>query len=235
MANSGKAARSAPSSSARARAPVIRSTLPSMSPTTVSSWHRATRTRDTTEAYRRPAGPAGTRLACCHRAQCPARGAGRCRRTFGRARRRGHRPPSGDGGAPRVGRPLSARTANRRPWPTPSSPWWPPAIRWADCAPLIPAALDVLDALDRPVVIDGTDPAALARSKRLELLRIAARDLLGMDALEDVGRALADMAAGVLEAAWALATGRPVPTPNSPSSAWASWAAASSTTPATST
>src|SRR5580700_2339712 len=53
MANSGKAARSAPSSSARARARVIRPTLPSMSPTTVSSWHRATRTRDTAEAYRR--------------------------------------------------------------------------------------------------------------------------------------------------------------------------------------
>ncbi len=70
-----------------------------------------------------------------------------------------------------------------------------------------PGALDVLDALDRPVTIDHSDPAALARSKRLELLRIAARDLLGMDALEDVGRALADMAAGVLEGAWVLATG----------------------------
>jgi glutamate-ammonia-ligase adenylyltransferase len=70
-----------------------------------------------------------------------------------------------------------------------------------------PLALDVLDALDRPVPIDGTDPAALARSKRLELLRIAARDLLGIDALEDVGRALADMAAGVLDKAWSLANG----------------------------
>jgi glutamate-ammonia-ligase adenylyltransferase len=70
-----------------------------------------------------------------------------------------------------------------------------------------PAALDVLDALERPVVIDPSDPAALARSKRLELLRIAARDLLGMDALDDVGRALADMAAGVLEAALSLSRG----------------------------
>jgi len=70
-----------------------------------------------------------------------------------------------------------------------------------------PAALDVLAALDRPVAIDATDAAALARSKRLELLRIAGRDLLGMDALEDVGRALADMAAGVLDGACALATG----------------------------
>src|SRR5580658_4802863 len=70
-----------------------------------------------------------------------------------------------------------------------------------------PAALDVLAALDRPVAIDATDAAALARSKRLELLRIAGRDLLEMDALEDVGRALADMAAGVLDGACVLATG----------------------------
>jgi glutamate-ammonia-ligase adenylyltransferase len=70
-----------------------------------------------------------------------------------------------------------------------------------------PAALDVLDALDHPVFIDASDPGALARSKRLELLRIAARDLLGEDDLEDVGRSLADMAAGVLDGAWSLATG----------------------------
>ena len=59
-----------------------------------------------------------------------------------------------------------------------------------------PKALDVLDALDQAVAIDSADPDALARSKRLELLRIAARDLLGMDALEDVGRALADAGRG---------------------------------------
>ena len=62
------------------------------------------------------------------------------------------------------------------------------------------AALDVLASLDRPVDIDPSGPAALARSKRLELLRIAARDLLGMDNLDDVGRG-ADMAAAVLTAA----------------------------------
>ncbi len=56
------------------------------------------------------------------------------------------------------------------------------------------AALDVLDALDDPVPVDVSDPAALARSKRLELLRIAARDLLGRDPLEAVGAALADLA-----------------------------------------
>ena len=50
------------------------------------------------------------------------------------------------------------------------------------------AALDVLEDLDHPVPIDASDPDALARSKRLELLRIAARDLLGLDTLETVGR-----------------------------------------------
>jgi glutamate-ammonia-ligase adenylyltransferase len=70
-----------------------------------------------------------------------------------------------------------------------------------------PTALDVLDALERPVAVDGADPAALARSKRLELLRIAARDLLGLDTLDTVGLALADLAEGVLGAAVALAGG----------------------------
>ncbi|HVC71394.1 MAG TPA: bifunctional [glutamine synthetase] adenylyltransferase/[glutamine synthetase]-adenylyl-L-tyrosine phosphorylase [Acidimicrobiales bacterium] len=69
-----------------------------------------------------------------------------------------------------------------------------------------PLALDVLDTLDHPVVIDTIDEVALARSKRLELLRIAGRDLLGLATLEDVGRGLADMAARVLEGAWLLAT-----------------------------
>jgi glutamate-ammonia-ligase adenylyltransferase len=69
-----------------------------------------------------------------------------------------------------------------------------------------PGAFDVLDQLDRPVAIDATDPVTLARSKRLELLRIAARDLLGRDALEDVGQALADTAAAVLDGACSLVT-----------------------------
>jgi [glutamine synthetase] adenylyltransferase / [glutamine synthetase]-adenylyl-L-tyrosine phosphorylase len=67
------------------------------------------------------------------------------------------------------------------------------------------AALDVLDCLDRPVAIDGDGVAALARAKRLELLRIAARDLLGHDGLVKVGAHLADLAAAVLDRAWALA------------------------------
>jgi glutamate-ammonia-ligase adenylyltransferase len=69
-----------------------------------------------------------------------------------------------------------------------------------------PGALEVLDALDAPVVIDTSDAFALARSKRLALLRIAARDLLTMDALEDVGVALADTAARVLDGACSLAS-----------------------------
>jgi len=74
-----------------------------------------------------------------------------------------------------------------------------------------PAAPDVLDDLDNPVPVDASDPASLARSKRLELLRIAARDLLGLDTLEIVGRALADLAEQVLNGAVSLADGgRPV-------------------------
>ena len=46
----------------------------------------------------------------------------------------------------------------------------------------------------------------MARSKRLELLRIAGRDLLGLDPLETVGVALADLAQQVLEGAVSLAT-----------------------------
>ena len=68
-----------------------------------------------------------------------------------------------------------------------------------------PAALDVLDALDRPVPVDRSDPTALARSKHLALLRIAARDLLGLDTLEQVGTALSDLARDVLDGAVALA------------------------------
>jgi len=72
-----------------------------------------------------------------------------------------------------------------------------------------PGALDVLDALERPVELDASGPAALARSKRLELLRIAARDLLGLDTFETVGVALADLAQQALDGAVALASGGP--------------------------
>ena len=101
--------------------------------------------------------------------------------------------------------------------------------------PRRPGALDVLDALDQPVPITAAgDIDALARAKRLELLRIAARDLLGLDGLGAVGRGLADMADAVLRRALDAGRGGPG-APFSPSSAWASSGAASSTTPATST
>jgi glutamate-ammonia-ligase adenylyltransferase len=73
-----------------------------------------------------------------------------------------------------------------------------------------PMALDVLDSIQRlvpsidewPSTTTDTDrPAAVARWKRLALLRIAARDLLGLDGLEQVGAALADLADDVLGAA----------------------------------
>ncbi|HUI04508.1 MAG TPA: bifunctional [glutamine synthetase] adenylyltransferase/[glutamine synthetase]-adenylyl-L-tyrosine phosphorylase [Acidimicrobiales bacterium] len=67
------------------------------------------------------------------------------------------------------------------------------------------AALGVLGALEHPVPLEAADPGALARAKRLELLRIAARDLLGLDPLEDVGRALAELAEGVLSGALTIA------------------------------
>ncbi|MHB1533885.1 MAG: [protein-PII] uridylyltransferase family protein, partial [Acidimicrobiales bacterium] len=96
-----------------------------------------------------------------------------------------------------------------------------------------PAALDVLDDLDRRVDAafltgrDGGDAGAraaaaagarpathhaadvdvdvgawLARWKQLEVLRVAARDLIGLDGLEAVGEALADLAGALLGAAY---------------------------------
>jgi len=70
-----------------------------------------------------------------------------------------------------------------------------------------PTALDVLDDLDHPVEVDASCAEALVRSKRLELLRIAAMDLLDMARLEEVGAALARLADDVLEGAMRLADG----------------------------
>jgi [glutamine synthetase] adenylyltransferase / [glutamine synthetase]-adenylyl-L-tyrosine phosphorylase len=67
-----------------------------------------------------------------------------------------------------------------------------------------PAALDVLDDLTGPMELERSDAQALARSSRLAGLRIAARDLLGLDPLEVVGTSLASLASDVLEAALAL-------------------------------
>ncbi len=70
-----------------------------------------------------------------------------------------------------------------------------------------PSALDVLDALERPVSVDASDPDMLERSKHLELLRVAARDLLGLDSFETVAAALTDLGQQVLEGAVSLAGG----------------------------
>ena len=67
------------------------------------------------------------------------------------------------------------------------------------------AALEVLADLGRrPALASGGE---VRRWKRLELLRIAARDLLGMDELPEVGAGLARMAADVLCAAAGPAPG----------------------------
>ena len=67
-----------------------------------------------------------------------------------------------------------------------------------------PVAVDVLARLHerRPLATDSA--VTLARSKRLELLRIAARDLVGLDQLEDVGANLARLGDDVLRAAHGL-------------------------------
>jgi [glutamine synthetase] adenylyltransferase / [glutamine synthetase]-adenylyl-L-tyrosine phosphorylase len=78
-----------------------------------------------------------------------------------------------------------------------------------------PAALDVLSELDRPVGPDvgsagggpgdgpgaGEGGAGPSRWKALEVLRIAALDLMGRAPLEQVGRSLADLAGALLRAA----------------------------------
>jgi [glutamine synthetase] adenylyltransferase / [glutamine synthetase]-adenylyl-L-tyrosine phosphorylase len=69
-----------------------------------------------------------------------------------------------------------------------------------------PAAIEVLSDLDaRPALGPDADAAGLRRWKRLELLRIAARDLVGLDDLPVVGRTLARLASEVLEAAGGIA------------------------------
>jgi len=68
-----------------------------------------------------------------------------------------------------------------------------------------PLALDVLAGLATPVVIAADTPERLVATKQLEYLRIAARDLLGVDELETTARLLATLGRGVLEAACVLA------------------------------
>ena len=69
-------------------------------------------------------------------------------------------------------------------------------------------ALAVLAQLDhRPPVADAS-AGALTAWKQRELLRIAARDLVGRDALEAVGAHLASMADDVFDASWRLCRDR---------------------------
>ncbi len=75
----------------------------------------------------------------------------------------------------------------------------------------VPGALDVLADLDRPV---GPAPS-LAHWKSLEVLRIAALDLTGRFGLEEVGRALSDLADSILGRALVAAPERP-PAPDRP-------------------
>jgi glutamate-ammonia-ligase adenylyltransferase len=70
-----------------------------------------------------------------------------------------------------------------------------------------PGAINVLaDIHTRPRRAAGT-PRELARWKQLELLRIAARDLTGIDGLEEVARNLVRLGADVLQAAYDLSGG----------------------------
>ena len=68
-----------------------------------------------------------------------------------------------------------------------------------------PDAIGVLEHLERRTPVDTSSVDGLVRWKRHEFLRIAARDLLGIDTFELVAAALAAMAADVLDAAVGLA------------------------------
>ena len=67
-----------------------------------------------------------------------------------------------------------------------------------------PGVVTVLTELDRPVPAGADDISELKAWKGKELLRIAARDLLGLDPLQTVVAALSELAEGVLEAACRL-------------------------------
>ena len=73
-----------------------------------------------------------------------------------------------------------------------------------------PDALDVLARLDQPLdldalFVDGDRASRLTRAKQLGVLRIAARDLLGLDSVEEVGDQLSRLAARLLQSAWQAA------------------------------
>jgi glutamate-ammonia-ligase adenylyltransferase len=68
-----------------------------------------------------------------------------------------------------------------------------------------PEAVDVLVDLDSRPALDAATVDRLGHWKRLELLRIAARDLIGLDDLPAVTASLSDLASDVIDAACLLA------------------------------
>ena len=95
-----------------------------------------------------------------------------------------------------------------------------------------PTALAVLADLDRRPPMDDRSPDGLVAWRNREFLRIAARDLIGLDDLEAVGAHLADLGNQVLDSSCArasCATTSPPWTRSSPAAAGASRSSASST------
>jgi glutamate-ammonia-ligase adenylyltransferase len=70
-----------------------------------------------------------------------------------------------------------------------------------------PEAIPVLTAIDRRPPLTATTADELVRWKNLEMLRLAARDLLGLDALEATVEGISALAADVLVAAHGLTGG----------------------------
>jgi glutamate-ammonia-ligase adenylyltransferase len=82
--------------------------------------------------------------------------------------------------------------------PEPAAAMLADVARWAaDLLAEDPRAAAALDDLDRPVAVEPEDCAA---TYRLELLRIAARDLLGIDDVPATGRALSAAAVAAVDA-----------------------------------
>jgi glutamate-ammonia-ligase adenylyltransferase len=71
-----------------------------------------------------------------------------------------------------------------------------------------PLAHEVLGDLDGEVRVEEIDERSLALAHHLDILRIAARDLLGLDSFSEVTRALSESAARLLAAAVELAEPR---------------------------
>src|SRR5919109_764913 len=218
MASSGRATRSAPASSAALMAVRIRSTLPARSPTTVLIWAAATRRRAITRDYGRSVtwdtpGAMSTVL--------PVLKAPEVVEVIDRA------------AAPRQARLVLTRLLDAHPGLADrlaSDRLFVSAlVALSDASRSLSEAViadvGLLAPLDDPdglaaecpheqyttraveaVVEDAADPGrGLRRWKRQQLLRIAVRDLLSLADLPVVGRELASLAEGCLQAALGLA------------------------------